>query len=128
MKKEVEEFYNSAPENFKETLNKLSSTILGYNKDITQEIKWKKLTFGLKDDFHHWLCQIGFTKKATCLYFHFGGLLEDKDKIFIKGESKLLRKIEFPFSENVDVKIVREYLVQAINKLDYFKKNWKKLI
>lgn len=128
MKKEVEAFYNSVPDNHKEIINKLSTVILKVDNHITQDIKWKKLTFGLNDDFHHWLCQINFTKRAVVLYFHFGGLLEDKYGVLITGQSKFLRKMEFQSLDDVDQKIIKEYISQAIAKLDYFKNNWKKLL
>lgn len=127
MKKEIQAFYDSVPDNFKETVDKISTAIIKVNKQIIQDIKRKKLTFGLNDDFHHWLCQINFTKKAVVLYFHFGGLLEDKYKVLITGQSKLLRKIEFQSADDVDSKIIKDYISQAILKLDYFKNNWKKL-
>ena len=128
MKKEIKTFYNSVPNNFKEIIDKLSLTILGVDNQITQDIKWKKLTFGLNDDFHHWLCQINFTKKAVVLYFHFGGLLEDKYNILIAGQSKFVRKVEFQSVDEINCKIINEYISQAINKLDYFKNNWKRLL
>jgi hypothetical protein len=128
MKKEIRAFYDSVPDNFKEIVDQLSTVIIGIDKQITQDIKWKKLTFGMNDDFHHWLCQINYTKKAVVLYFHFGGLLEDKYKVFITGQSKFLRKIEFQSTDDIDSKIIKDYISQAILKLDYFKNNWKKLI
>jgi len=128
MKKEIKNFYDSAPENYKEMINKLSSTILQANNQLTQDIKWNRLTFALNEDYHHWICSIGITKKAIALYFHFGGLLEDKYKILISGESKFLRKIEYKTLEDINDKFIKDYILQAISKLDYFKENWKKLI
>jgi len=127
MKKEVQQFYDSVPENYKEIVNELSSLISNVNDKIAQDIKWKKLTFGLNEDFHHWLCQINITKKAVVLYFHFGGLLDDKYNILIAGESKFLRKIEFKSINDINKKIINDYVSQAISKLDYFKNNWKEL-
>jgi hypothetical protein len=127
MKKEVQQFYNSVPDNYKEIVNELSASILNVNNQITQDIKWKKLTFGLNDDFHHWLCQINFTKKGVVLYFHFGGLLDDKYNVFITGESKFLRKIEFKSINDINKKIINDYISQAISKISYFKNNWKEL-
>jgi hypothetical protein len=54
--------------------------------------------------------------------------LEDKYKVFITGQSKFLRKIEFQSTDDIDIKIIKDYISQAILKLDYFKNNWKKLI
>ena len=124
MKKEVQQFYHSVPDNYKETVNELVKSILNVNNKITQDIK---LTFGLNEDFHHWLCQINFTKKSVVLYFHFGGLLNDKYNVFIIGKSRFLRKIEFKSVKDINKKIINDYISQAISKLDYFKKNWKEL-
>lgn len=128
MNKAVEEFYNSVPENHKEIVAKLSQTILKSNNKLSEDIKWKKLTFGFDNDFYHWICQINCTKKSVVLYFHFGRLLEDKYNVLIIGQSKFLRKIEFKSLKDIDEIIINDYLSQAINKLDYFKDNWKDLI
>ena len=105
----------------------LSSIILSIDSAMCLSIKWKKLTFALNDDFHHWICAINFTKKGTVLYFHFGGLLNDEYNVLISGESSFLRKIEFKTIEEIDKKIIKNYVKQAILKLDFFKNNWKEI-
>lgn len=127
MKSPMNDFCKTVTNGSKEIIELLNSTILNTDKNIQTAIKWRKLTFGLNGDFHHWLCSIGCTKKATVLYFHFGGLLKDKYTVFIAGESKFLRKIEYSSKNEVKPEIVEDYILQAISKLNYFKENWKKI-
>ncbi len=95
------------------------------NDNIQLAVKWKRLTFALGGDFHHWICAIGFSKKSVNLTFHFGGLLDDPYGLFITGESRFLRKIEFTKTSELDPVRIRHYFDSAIDRLDYFRKNWK---
>ena len=31
---------------------------------LDMALKWGRATYAIEGDFHHWLCQIGITKKA----------------------------------------------------------------
>jgi hypothetical protein len=78
-------------------------------------------------DYHHWICGIAQTKKSVNLIFHFGGILDDKNKNFITGDSFFFRKLEYSKLTDINEKIIKDFIKQAISKLDYFKKNWKEL-
>ncbi len=124
----IDEFCSQTQaDEFKEIVHNLSSIILSIDSAICVSVKWKKLTFALNDDFHHWICAINFTKKGTVLYFHFGGLLNDEYNVLISGESSFLRKIEFKTAQEIDKKIIKSYVKQAILRLDYFRDNWKEI-
>lgn len=101
--------------------------ILVNYKELDYAIKWKRLTFGINQDFHHWLFAIQPTKNSIGIVFHFGGLLEDENKVFSKGESNFLRKLEFRTVDAVDWKTIEYFIEQAVLKLPYFKANWKEL-
>lgn len=101
--------------------------IISNYKDLDYAIKWKRLTFGKNQDFHHWLFAIQPTKNSIEIVFHFGGLLEDKNQLFIKGESIFLRKLEFKNIENIDWQTINYFIEQALSKVEYFKANWKEL-
>jgi hypothetical protein len=110
-----------------EIAKKIIDMIISNYKDLDYAIKWKRLTFGINQDFHHWLFAIQPTKNSIGIVFHFGGLLEDKNQVFIKGESIFLRKLEFKSIENIDWQTIEYFIEQALSKLDYFKANWKEL-
>ena len=95
---------------------------------IKLAVKWKRLTFAHEGDFHHWLCAISFSRKAVNLTFHFGGLMKDPYDLFIRNESRFLRKIEIKDSRDFPPERIHTYLEEAINRLDFFRKNWKTLI
>jgi hypothetical protein len=113
--------------NFKEIVEVVTKTIESVDKKLECEIKWGRLTYGLSGDYHHWICGIAQTKKTINLIFHFGGILDDKNNYFISGDSFFLRKLEYSTTDDIDEKIIKDFVKQAINKLDYFKLNWKEL-
>ncbi len=88
-------------------------------------VRWRQLTFGYAGDFHHWICGIAATKKAVVLVFHFGGLLDDPNGRFRVGESKFGRRLDYRSAEEIDESVVRGFVDQAIERLPYFRDNWK---
>jgi hypothetical protein len=128
MSKEAKTKYISKiyPE-FQKVVEVLIKTIESVDKKLDCDIKWSRLTYGLSGDYHHWICGIAQTKKSINLIFHFGGILEDKNKKFISGESFFLRKVEYSKVSDINEKVVEDFIKQAIGKLDYFKNNWKEL-
>ena len=113
--------------NFQKIVEVLAKTIESIDKKLDCEVKWGRLTYGLSGDYHHWICGIAQTKKTVNLIFHFGGILDDKSKHFIVGDSFFLRKLEYSTVGDIDEKVIKNFVKQAINKLDYFKNNWKEL-
>jgi hypothetical protein len=122
-----QDFQNKISKDFQDIFQTVTKAIESVDSNLACEIKWGRLTYGLSGDYHHWICGIAQTKKSLNLIFHFGGLLEDKNQKFIAGESFFLRKIEYKSVDDVDVKLINDFIKQAINKLDYFKENWKTL-
>lgn len=43
------------------------------------------------------------------------------------GGSFFLRKLNYSAINDVDKEVIRDFIKQAINKLEYFKNNWKEL-
>lgn len=111
----------------KKIFDAVISAVRASDKNLEASTKWGKLTFSFKGDFHHWICAISPTKKSVNLIFHFGGLLTDKKKAFKSGESFFLRKLEYKSLNEVNPAIINDFVNQAINKLDYFRLNWKEL-
>lgn len=121
------EFLNSVDDALKPIANTLIDSLIHNNPNFDFAIKWKRLTFALNHDFHHWLCAVQSMKKSIGLVFHFGGLLDDPNKFFIKGESRFLRKIEYKSIEEIDTSSIQFFIDQAIGRLEYFKANWREL-
>jgi len=120
-------YINKIDLNFKEIVEVITKTIESVDKNLECEIKWGRLTYGLSGDYHHWICGIAQTKKTINLIFHFGGILDDKNNHFIAGDSFFLRKLEYSTANDIDEKVIKDFVKQAIKKLDYFKLNWKEL-
>lgn len=79
---------------------------------LSEAIKWRRLTFTLNDDWHHWLCQIAVTKKGTSLVFHKGVLLDDPANL-LQGQGRYLRHV--PYERAVDdPERVTSLIVQAL--------------
>ncbi|MFZ5377015.1 MAG: DUF1801 domain-containing protein [Patescibacteria group bacterium] len=122
-----ENFSSNIRSEFQEIFDRITQIIHEANDQLTCEVKWNRLTYGLSQDYHHWICSIDQTKKSLNLIFHFGGLLNDPNNHFIVGTSLFLRKLEYKSIDEVDEKIITNFVKQAINKLGYFKENWKRL-
>ena len=123
----ISEFIGDATPQTQEVVKRVINVIDSMGNDFDMAIKWRQLTFALDNDFHHWICAISITKRYTGLHFHFGGLLVDSHNKFKVGTSRFLRKIEIRMPDEVDEDVIRDFISQAVNKLPYFKANWKEL-
>ena len=119
------DFTENANPEFKRIVQLLAEIIEGSGKQIDVAVKWRQLTYAHNGGFHHWICGISITKNAVGLNFHFGGLLDDPKGVFKSGSSAFLRKIEYRKIEDVDQAVILDFLSQALNRLHYFKENWK---
>ncbi len=124
---DVFNFTQGIDKNFADIVNRLVEIIDRSGYGLDTGIKWKKLTLAKNNDFHHWICAISVTKKCVTLSFHYGGLLDDPNKILISGESKFFRKLEYRRISDIDETALIDFIGQAVSKLDYFKDNWKNI-
>lgn len=123
----ISTYLEQKPENVKIIAKRLVEIIQSSNPDMNAEMKWGKPTFGLNGDFHHWICAVQILKNKVSLIFHFGGLLNDEKKRFIAGTSKFLRKLEYDNLESIDREEILLFIERAVEKLPYFKENWKEI-
>lgn len=121
------DFTKNLDDSTKTIADKVISIIESHNKKLGAAVKWRQLTFGLDNDFDHWVCAISATKKSVNLKFHFGNILDDKNKVFTPEDSKFIRKIEIASVEDIDDKAIKDLMDQAIQKLPYFKEHWKEI-
>ena len=125
--KEIQTYLEQKPENLQQIATRLIEIVLASHPGMQALIRWGKPTFGLNGDFHHWICAVQVLKNRVSLIFHFGGLLCDENNRLIAGTSKFLRKIEFDRLDRIDESEILTFIEQAIEKLPYFKDNWKEL-
>lgn len=59
---------------------------------MEQAVKWGRLTYSLEGNWHHWLCAVAVSKKATRLVFHKGVLLEDRSGL-LDGSGRYVREV-----------------------------------
>ena len=124
---EIEAFSSRLPPGDRATVRRLAAAVASTEHPLELDIKWRRPTFALHSDFHHWICGIEVTRKAVVLVFHFGGLLRDPDGRFRVGSSKLGRRLDFASEAEVDEAVVRGFVDQAVERLPYFREHWKAL-
>jgi len=89
-------------------------------------ITYKMLTYAPAGDFRHWICAIDVTKKAVCLTFLFGVLIDDPRGVLRAGTG-ISRTIDFVSVEEVHAQLVADYVNEAVSRLDYFKAHQRPL-
>jgi hypothetical protein len=65
---------------------------------MDEAVKWRRLTFTVDADWHHWLCALAVSKQGVSLVFHKGVLLTDP-KGLLRGDGRYVREI--PYAEAV---------------------------
>jgi hypothetical protein len=123
----LDKFTKNASPEFKKIVERLAGILESSGKPLESAIKWNQLMYAYRGDFHHWICGIGITKKTVDLVFHFGGLLDDPQRVFKAGSSAFLRKIAYQKVDDIDEKVALDFLSQALKRLEYFKANWKEI-
>ncbi|MPZ26966.1 MAG: hypothetical protein GEV12_11245 [Micromonosporaceae bacterium] len=61
---------------------------------IAEAVRWRRLTFTVHDDWHHWLSAVAVTKPAVSLVFHKGALLADPAGL-LEGDARYVRRVRF---------------------------------
>ncbi len=123
----VADFAESATAEQRRIVERLVDLIERSRPPLDAAVKWRQLTFARQGDFHHWICAIAIRKNSVDLIFHFGGLLDNPHGVLKAGSSLFFRKIEYRTLQDVDDAVVLNLITQAVNRLDYFKQNWKEL-
>lgn len=68
---------------------------------MEEAIKWRRITYTVNGNWHHWICGIEITKKYVSLIFHKGALLNDPSRI-LQGEGRYLRQIKLTSPSDID--------------------------
>ena len=111
MSKTVEEYLNKNPEYTKELI-KLREII--HKTELVETVKWGIPTYTINGKN---VVGIGAFKSYAGLWFFQGSFLKDPNNLLInaqEGKTKGLRQMRFENAEQIDEKIVYEYLQEAI--------------
>jgi hypothetical protein len=92
--RDVEEWLHKLSPVQQEQAQNLAAVVHAADEAVTEAIKWRRLTFTIGGNWHHWLCAIAITKREASLVFHKGSVLEDPANL-LQGESRYLRQIPY---------------------------------
>jgi hypothetical protein len=92
--REVTEWCQKVGSEQQEQVEKLAALVHAADPRIAEAIKWRRLTFTVHDNWHHWLCAVAVSKGGTKLVFHKGALLDDPSGL-LQGDSRYLREIPY---------------------------------
>ena len=59
---------------------------------VSEAIKWRRLTFTVDDNWHHWLCAVHVNRAGVSVVLHKGALLDDPDGL-LQGDGQYVRQI-----------------------------------
>ena len=103
-----------------EQAEQLTALVHAADMEIAEAVKWRRLTFTVHDNWHHWLCAVAVSKGSAKLGFHKGALLRDPDGL-LQGESRYLREIPYDAAvahPNAVTALVREAIEHQTDMLD----------
>jgi hypothetical protein len=93
----------------------LETALLSWEPRLERAIKWRRPTFRLNGDWHHWLCAMQASGGAVHLWFHKGGLLDDEAGVLPSGgTSRYLRRLTDRAPEEVDASIIASLIADAV--------------
>jgi hypothetical protein len=103
-------------------VRELDRVIIATQPDLDVAIKYKILMYGLKGDFHTWVCAINSGRRRVSLNFLYGVMLDDPRKV-LRGGSSVLMSWDFEFDEEIDATAVGAYVAEAVRKNGDYKAN-----
>lgn len=87
---------------------------------LEARISYRMLTYTLDRDLRNWVCAIGVTSKAVCLWFLFGAFLADERGLLRPGTSTL-STIDFKPGASVDEALIGDHVREAASRHEEFK-------
>ena len=90
--------------------------------ELDVAIKYRILTYALREDWHTWVCAVQATKKGVCLRFLYGVLLDDPRGVLRSGTS-VLKTWDLGFDDVVDPAAVGAYVTEAVGRYGEYKAN-----
>ncbi|MBX2964044.1 MAG: DUF1801 domain-containing protein [Cyclobacteriaceae bacterium] len=107
----VDDFLNQVKEPHRTTMEALRDIVFQLVSGVEEQLKWNCPFYSR----HGLLCYINLEKKTSkvALCFVEGFLLDDKHGLLSTG-TKQIRKLYIPDHEDINLRVVRYYLNQAI--------------
>lgn len=102
----------------------LDRLVMGARPDLEPAIKYRILMYALKGDYRAWVCAIDVQKKAVCLRFLFGALLDDPRGVLRPGTSSL-RTLDVASLEAIDAGLVDAFVREAVSRHEELKATWR---
>ena len=103
-------------------VRELDRVIRATQPDLDVAIKYKILMYGLKGDFHTWVCAINSGRRRVALNFLYGVMLNDAREVLRAGSSVLM-SWDFEFDEEIEPASVAAYVAEAVAKNPDYKAN-----
>jgi hypothetical protein len=73
-------------------IDDLTGLVRAAAPEVEDAVKWRRLTFTVDGNWHHWLCAVAATAKGVNLMFHKGALLDDPARL-LRGAGRYLRQV-----------------------------------
>lgn len=111
----VAEYIQSSPEAFQELIHALREVVYKAEPQMDEAIKWRRVTFTLNGNWHHWICGIERTQKYVSFIFHKGALLDDPSGI-LQGVGQWLRMLRVTSPTDIPTAPLIDLIRQAALK------------
>ena len=95
--------------------------------ELDVAIKYRILTYALREDWRTWVCAVQATKKCVCLRFLYGVLLDDPLGVLRAGSS-VLKTWDLGFDDVVDLAAVGAYVTEAVRRYGEYKANAQEVL
>ena len=92
--REVQEWLGGLPAERRRQAEWLAGRVHAAAPGVEEAVKWRRLTFTVDGNWHHWLCAVAASSRAVALAFHKGSLLDDPAGL-LEGEGRYLRQVPF---------------------------------
>jgi hypothetical protein len=100
-----------------EIRDRLDHVLRAAEPRLERAIKWRRPTYTVNGDWHHWLCGIETSQGAVHLWFHKGGLLDDPAGVLQPtGSSRYGRRLTYHDPREVDAAVIAPLLGEAVRK------------
>jgi hypothetical protein len=117
---EIEQWLQKWPPTHQEQAKHLASAVHAVDDRIDEAVKWRRLTFTVDENWHHWLCAVAVAKTGASLVFHKGALLNDPSGL-LQGDGRYTRQIPHDQAAAHPTEVaalVREALAHQTDMLD----------
>lgn len=118
--REVQEWLAGRTPEQREQVDWLLDRVRAGAGDVSEAVKWGRLTLTRDGDWHHWLCAIAVGRRAVSLVFHKGTLLADPAGL-LEGTGRYVRQVPYAraATSTGDVEaLVRDALAHRTDLLD----------